>query len=113
MKQGAEAVHSVNPDALIFLSGMDSDTTLQPVVQNTALTPGSSKFNTDDFGGYANKLVLELHNYANILGGSESRNCTALQDGLSRDGFQALADDAPMKFPVVMAKYGLQENSTA
>lgn len=112
-QQGAEAIHSANSDVLIFLSGLDSDTTLQPVVQNTALTPGSATFSTGDFGSYADKLVLELHNYANILGGSESRNCTALQEDLFRSGFQALADDAPNSFPVIMTEYGLEENATA
>ncbi|KAK9417026.1 hypothetical protein SUNI508_09265 [Seiridium unicorne] len=110
VQQGAEAINSVNPDVLIFLSGLNSDTTLQPVVQNTALTPGTSTFNLDDFP--ANKIVLELHNYANILGGSANTNCTALQQELSEDGFQALDDDASSAFPLVMTEYGFQEDAT-
>ncbi|KAI1850386.1 hypothetical protein JX266_004244 [Neoarthrinium moseri] len=111
-KQGADAIHSANSDVLIFLSGLDSDTTLQPVVENTALTPGSSTFQRADFNGYGDKLVLELHNYANILGGSEATNCTALQGDLSDDGFKALATDAPNQFPVVMTEYGFEQDST-
>lgn len=110
VKQGVEAINSVNTNVLVFLSGLDSDTTLQPIVQDTALTPGSSKFNLDDFP--ANKVVLELHNYDNILGGSVDTNCTALQDELLKDGFEALEDGAPNTFPVVMTEYGFPQDAT-
>ncbi len=61
--KGTQAINSVNKDVLIFLSGLSFDTYLTPVVQGTALTPGTAKFSFNDFPGYANKLVLELHNY--------------------------------------------------
>ncbi|KAI0121035.1 glycoside hydrolase superfamily [Xylariales sp. AK1849] len=112
VKQGADAIHSANADVLIFLSGLDSDTTLAPVVQGTALTPGSSTFNIDDFQGYGDKLVLELHNYANIIGGSETENCTALQEELFDDGFQTLVGDAPNEFPMVMTEFGFMQDAT-
>ena len=56
MREAASTTHQANPDLLIFLSGMDSDATLKPIVQATALEPGSSHFRPDDFEGYANKL---------------------------------------------------------
>ncbi|KAH6649182.1 glycoside hydrolase superfamily [Truncatella angustata] len=99
----------VKEGVLIFLSGLDSDTTLQPVVQRTALTPGSSSFNREDFP--ADKLVLELHNYANILG-SEVNNCAVLQQKRFQGGFQALQDGSPNIFPVVMTEYGFQQDAT-
>ncbi|ORY54952.1 glycoside hydrolase superfamily [Pseudomassariella vexata] len=111
-KQGADAIHKANPDVLIFLSGLDSDTSLNPVVQGTDLTPGTAKFNRDEFQAYSNKLVLELHNYANILGGSGVNNCTALQDDLFNDGFQSLSDDAPNQFPLVMTEFGFVQDAT-
>jgi hypothetical protein len=103
MRQGADAVHKSNPDLLIFLSGMNYDTTLTPVVQGTALTPGSGRFSFGDFPGYANKLVLELHNYENSIG-----NCNTLQNNLYRNGFQALTSSATNKFPVMMTEFGFQ-----
>jgi hypothetical protein len=108
MKQGASAINSANPDVLIFLSGLDSDTTLQPVVQGTSLTPGSATFDFNDFP--PRKLVLELHNYANILGGSEANNCTMLTQDLYEDGFEALQTEAHNIFPVVMTEYGFQQD---
>ncbi len=64
VRQGADAIHSANADVLIFLSGLGFDTTLTPVVQGTALTPGSGRFALSDFAGYgADKLVLELHKF--------------------------------------------------
>ncbi|KAI4595556.1 hypothetical protein KJ359_006902 [Pestalotiopsis sp. 9143b] len=92
VKQGVEAISSVNADVLIFLSGLESDTTLEPVTNGTALAPGSEAFNIDDFP--VNKIVLELHNYANILGGSSSKNCTALEQDLLQAGFNALQNDS-------------------
>jgi hypothetical protein len=107
VKQGAAAINSANPDVLIFLSGLDSDTNLSPVAQGTALTPGSGKFSLGDFRGYANKLVLELHNYESL-----ASNCTSLRDELFADGFQALTSSARNQFPVVMTEFGFAENAT-
>jgi len=100
-RQGAKAVHDANPDVLIILSGLSYDTYLTPVVQGTALTPGTGKFSLADFPGYADKLVLELHNYQ-----GDTKNCRDLQNTLYRNGFQALAPDAPNKFPVLMTEFG-------
>src|SRR5690349_5442536 len=63
IRRGADAVHAANPDPLIILSGLNYDTTMQPVVRGQALNPGNTVFNFSDFSGYANKLAIELHNY--------------------------------------------------
>jgi hypothetical protein len=104
IKQGTQAINSVNPDVLIFLSGLGFDTTLQPVVQGTALTPGTGKFSLSDFSGYANKLVLELHNYQN-----SATSCSSMQSGLSSSGFSALANN---QFPVMLTEFGFQMDSS-
>ena len=105
MKQGAEAVHTANPDALIFLSGLNYDTTLTPVVRGTALTPGTAKFSISDFpGGKANKLVLELHNYE-----TGANNCNNLQSNLNNNGFQSMAPNPASGinvFPVMLTEFG-------
>lgn len=105
VRQGADAIHGANPDVLVVLSGLDFDTWLTPVVQGTALTPGSGVFSRGDFAGYGeDKLVLELHNYAN-----SASNCDSLQSDLYNKGYQALhpEDEAAVNvFPVLLTEFG-------
>lgn len=112
VKQGSDAIHGSNENVLIFLSGLDSDQDLSPVVDGTALTPGTATFDRDDFSGYADKLVLELHAYDNIFGSSPS-NCSAVQDKLFSAGFKALANDARNQFPVVLTEFGTEQDESA
>jgi hypothetical protein len=110
IRQGAEAVHSANPDTLIVLSGLDYDTTMRPVVQGTALTPGTGTFRRSDFAGYENKLVIELHNYNN-----QATNCDSLQSDMYQKGYQALHPEdkgAVNVFPVLMTEFGFYQNTT-
>lgn len=107
IKQGAAAIHTANPAPLIFLSGLSYDTYITPVVQGTALTPGTGKFSFNDFSGYSNKLVLELHNYQN-----SATSCSSLQSTLNTNGFQALTSSAVNKFPVVMTEFGFAMDAT-
>lgn len=108
VRQGAAAVHAANPDALIFLSGLNYDTTLTPVVRNQALSPSSARFSdllAADFPGYkANKLVLELHNYD-----TSANNCNNLQNNLYNAGFQSMAPNPGTGinvFPVMLTEFG-------
>lgn len=110
IKQGTEAVHGANPDLLIFLSGLNFDTTMTPVVRGTALTPGSGTFDLADFDGYADKLVLELHNYDN-----NANDCAALQGGLHNNGYQAMSPGEATTanvFPVLLTEFGFNMNTT-
>ncbi|KAH7118557.1 beta-1,6-galactanase [Dactylonectria estremocensis] len=111
IKQATAAINAANPDTLIFLSGLNYDTTLQPVVQGTALTPGTQVFDVEDFPGFRHKLVLELHNYAN-----SATSCSSLKSDLATKGFQALdPSNTAVKnaFPVLMTEWGfLQTDST-
>ncbi|KAH8893884.1 glycoside hydrolase [Thozetella sp. PMI_491] len=112
-KLGAAAIHEKNTDLLIFLSGMDSDTRLDPVVQATALTPGNGTFSLDDFSGYSNKLVLELHAYEIT---TTVDNCTKFTADLTSYGYSAVnvtAADVPRHaFPVVMTEFGFTQDAT-
>ncbi|KAI1661843.1 glycoside hydrolase family 5 protein [Daldinia decipiens] len=111
IKKGTSAINSANPNLLIFLSGLDFDTFVTPVVQGTEFTPGTAKFNKADFQGYANKLVLEIHNYQN-----SANNCNNLKNSLYSSGFQALhADDskAVNVFPVLLTEFGFDMSGSA
>ncbi|KAI0194288.1 glycoside hydrolase family 5 protein [Xylaria flabelliformis] len=112
VQQGANAINSANPDLLIFLSGLDSDKDLSAIVQGTALTPGTSTFNRDDFKGYGgNKLVLELHVYENILG-TPSSNCSVVTEQLFSTGFQTLNNSQATQFPLIVTEFGFPQNAT-
>ena len=111
IKKGADAVHAANPDVLVILSGLNYDTTMQPVVRGTALTPGNETFNKADFAGYENKLVIELHNYE-----TGATSCSALSGGIYNNGAQAMNPDESTTvnvFPVLFTEFGfLQAENT-
>lgn len=110
IKQGTAAVNSANEDVLIFLSGLGFDTVMTPIVQGTALTPGSETYNPADFAGYTDKLVIELHNYAN-----DATDCSSLESSLYNDGFQALHPEdtgAVNVFPVALTEFGFEMDAT-
>ncbi|KAI0475389.1 glycoside hydrolase superfamily [Xylariaceae sp. FL0804] len=109
VRQGADAINSANADVLIFLSGLDSDADLSVVVQGTALTPGTQTFSRGDFAGYDDKLVLELHSYANILGASPT-NCSQTEYDLDQAGFDTL-DNATNTFPLVVTEFGFEQDN--
>lgn len=107
VKQGAAAIHNANSGPLIFLSGLDFDTFLTPIVEKTALTPGTGTFSLSDFP--TNKMVLEIHNYAN-----SATSCSSLESSLLSDGFEAMntANSSLNHFPVVMTEWGFSMDST-
>lgn len=111
VQQGADAVNAANPDVLVVLSGLNYDTTMQPVVRGQALDPGSTTFSFDDFEGYANKLVIELHNYDRSTG-----SCDDLSGSLYNGGAQAMNPDEASTvnvFPVFVTEFGFpQDGST-
>ncbi|KAI1499096.1 glycoside hydrolase superfamily [Biscogniauxia marginata] len=110
IKQGTSAINSANPDVLIFLSGLDFDTWVTPVVQGTALTPGSETYDAADFPGYADKLVLEIHNYEN-----SASSCSSINNNLYSKGFQAMHPEDSNTvnvFPVLLTEFGFQQTAT-
>ena len=105
VKEGAAAVSTANPDPLVILSGLDFDTFLTPVVRGTALTPGTATFSRGDFA--ADKVVLELHTYANSVA-----NCASLESSLYNNGFEALntTNATVNHFPVLLTEWGFAQD---
>lgn len=107
----AVAVHEANPDVLVILSGLNYDTTMQPVVRGQALSPGSQTFSRDDFPGLEDKLLIELHNY-----NGQATNCGDLSGSLYNGGAQAMNPDEASTvnvFPVFVTEFGFaQDGST-
>jgi hypothetical protein len=99
----ADLVNKANPDLLIFLSGLDFDTKLSPIATGDDLG-SEKKFRLTDYK-YANKLVLELHNYQN----SET-NCGSMESGLWNNGFRATGDKALNRMPVVLTEFGFSQS---
>lgn len=88
MTTAAKRVNAANPDALIFLSGLNYDTTLAPIPTASDLGNGV-RFRLSDFS-FANKLVLELHNYD-----TGATSCSALSGALWNAGFKAQNSSDP------------------
>ncbi|GIJ99647.1 hypothetical protein Aspvir_003648 [Aspergillus viridinutans] len=108
MTTAAKNVNAANPNALVFLSGLNYDTTLSPIPTASDLGNGV-KFRLSDFS-FANKLVLELHNYA-----TSSSSCSSLSSSLWTDGFNALNSSDPSivnSMPVVLTEFGFLQDST-
>jgi hypothetical protein len=99
MVDAADIVNAANPDILVFLSGLNFDTTLQPIPQADDLGNGK-KFLLTDFK-YADKLVLEMHNYQN-----SATNCGDIEGGLWDNGFRATSGDAVNHMPVLLTEFG-------
>ncbi|KAJ4253813.1 hypothetical protein NW762_010208 [Fusarium torreyae] len=105
MRQGADAIHEADPEAIIIISGMNYDTYVTPLYTGVALEPGTGVFNRDDFKGYGkDKLVLEIHNYENKI-----TSCSSLRHNLYTKGFQAMNESDPDTaeiFPVMLTEFG-------
>jgi hypothetical protein len=105
MRLGADTVNAANPNILIFLGGINSDTTLYPIPTGSSIASGIN-FNLNDFS-YKDKLVLELHNYDTTA--TPTIACFLLEAELYVDGFNALDTSNPAiknVMPVVMTEFG-------
>ncbi|KAF2733022.1 glycosyl hydrolase family 5 protein-like protein/cellulase [Polyplosphaeria fusca] len=98
----ADIVNAANPDILIFLSGLDYDTTMSPIPGAGDLG-GGKKFQLSNFK-YANKLVMELHNYQN-----SATSCDSMKSGLWNNGFKALDASAVNQMPVTLTEFGFSQ----
>lgn len=117
MTAAADAVHKAAPEALIFFSGLDFDTVIDPVPLGLTLngTVGTStegkttQFNPADFQ-YSDKIVLEIHKYDN----EETQDpCPVFIEKWYEKGFQALneADERTMYFfPVILSEWGFLQD---
>ncbi|KAG5659682.1 hypothetical protein KAF25_002241 [Fusarium avenaceum] len=109
MRQGADAVHKADPNAIIIISGMNYDTYVTPLFTGAKLEPRGEVFNRDDFVGYGkDKLVLEIHTYEN-----KGTSCPSLRHNLYTKGFQAMNETDPNTaevFPVMLTEFGQAMN---
>ncbi|KAF4998714.1 hypothetical protein FGRMN_3040 [Fusarium graminum] len=109
MRQGADAVHKADPEAVIVISGMNYDTYVTPLFTGAELEPSGEVFNRDDFVGYGkDKLVLEIHTYEN-----KGTTCPSLRYNLYTKGFQAMNEtdpDTAEVFPVMLTEFGQAMN---
>ncbi|KAJ1325822.1 cellulase family glycosylhydrolase [Microdochium nivale] len=130
MRRGAAAIHDANPDLLVYLSGLDGDTTLAPIVQSTPLSGASTSalpphvFSRDEFApGFPDKLVLELHVYWNIAGSVGGGNaatldsrpptadCSSLASYLDGAGFSTLTNTSALQqYPMVLTEFGFDQS---
>ncbi|KAL8839757.1 MAG: hypothetical protein Q9170_001628 [Blastenia crenularia] len=104
MTAGADAIHEANPDLLIFFSGMHYDSQLKPLFTSSPLSL-DKVFNPSELK-YANKIVLEVHDYD-----AGTTNCTEKKQNLIGDSFGALAPDAKNLLPLVMSEWGFSQSS--
>ncbi|KAI9728849.1 MAG: hypothetical protein M1834_007236 [Cirrosporium novae-zelandiae] len=103
----ADAINAANPDVLIFLSGLNFDTEFHPIPAGSDLGSGIV-FNKSDFA-YADKLVLEIHDYATVT------SCSSEESRLYYNVLGALNtsdSDIVNIFPVVMTEWGLAQTTS-
>ena len=109
MRAAADAVHTANPKLLIFMGGMDYDTTLGPVVSGEPV--GSVPGNNLSSVPYQDKVVLELHNYSWDNTGTD---CESLTKALDAQGFDAMVSNetgSKNVIPVVMSEIGYGQDT--
>lgn len=108
MVLAANTINAANPNPLIFFAGLDSDITIYPIPPGSDLGGGVT-FVKSDFA-YANKLVLELHNYMNTIS-----SCDILEAYLYESGFNCLNADDPTVvnvMPMVMSEFGYAQDQS-
>lgn len=108
MVNAANIVNAANPDALIFFGGINSDTTIYPIPTGSDLG-GGVRFIKSDFS-YADKLVLELHNYMN-----PAPPCPLLELYLYESGFDCLDENNSTVvnvMPMVLTEFGYAQDQS-
>jgi hypothetical protein len=108
MTAAARKVNAANPNALIFLSGLNYDTDLSPIPTASDLGNGV-RFRLSDFS-FRNKLVLELHNYQ-----TGATSCSDVSGSLWNGGFKAINSSDPSivnNMPVVLTEFGFAQDAT-
>jgi hypothetical protein len=97
MVAAAKVINAANPGILIFFSGLDYDTNLAPIAQGSG---SGVTFKKSDFS-FANKIVLELHNYETTVG-----SCSTLQSNMVGEGLSTLTASAANQMPMVITEWG-------
>ncbi|KAI4729504.1 putative endoglucanase E1 [Aureobasidium sp. EXF-10728] len=106
MIAAADAISTASALPLIFFSGLNYDTQLATIINGNDIGNGT-KFSLHDHA-YANKVVWELHNYAN-----SATNCGDIEGSLRNQGYNAMEGDvaAVNTAPVVLTEFGFDQTS--
>lgn len=109
MVWAANCINYFNPGPLIFFSGLGYDSGVAQITEAQDLG-GGHVFNLTDFP-YSNKVVFEIHNYANGYNGT----CPSFNEGLYTSGYDAMDTSANSTgkniAPVVMSEFGFQQDN--
>lgn len=109
MTAAASAVHTVNPDILIYFSGLDSDTNIGPGVEgSTSFDPGFT-FSIASYE-WADKFVWEMHDYEWTF-----TSCPSYEASLLNSGFDAVNESDPRanRAPLVISEWGHDETDAS
>ncbi|KAH0336524.1 glycosyl hydrolase family 5 protein-like protein/cellulase, partial [Aureobasidium melanogenum] len=106
MIPAADGINKANPSPLIFFSGLSYDTQLGTIVDGEDIGNGTSFALRDH--AYADKIVWELHNYAN-----SATNCGDIEGSLRNQGYNAMEGDSSAVniAPVVLTEFGFDQTS--
>lgn len=108
MVWAANCINYFNPQPLIFFSGLGYDSGVAEITEAQDLG-GGRVFNLSDFS-YRDKIIFEIHNYANGYNGT----CADFAPGLYSSGYDAMDDSANTTAkniaPVVMSEFGFQQD---
>jgi Cellulase (glycosyl hydrolase family 5) len=107
MTTAASEVHKVNPDLLIFFSGLDSDFNIEPAVGGSTVLDPTFSFTVSSYE-WANKLVFELHEYDENISGV----CFIYKQILQSFGFNAVSS-GKNKAPLVITEWGHSEEDSS
>lgn len=105
MLPAADGINAANCDPLIFFSGLNYDTQLATIVNGDNIGNGT-KFSLDDIK-YKDKVVWELHNYAN-----SATNCDDIKGSLRNQGYNAMeSSNVTNRAPVVLTEFGFAQST--
>lgn len=110
MTAAASAVHTANPDVLIYFSGFESDFNIEPAVGGSTFADPGFTFSVASYE-WANKFVFEMHEYDIGISGS----CFLYEAALLAFGFDATTKQGPgaNRAPLVISEWGHDESDAS
>jgi hypothetical protein len=110
MTDAASAVHTANPDILIYFSGLESDFNIEPAVGGSTLLDPGFTFSVASYP-WAKKFVFEMHEYDEGI----SKSCVLYEEALLSFGFDATTKSGPgaNRAPLVISEWGHNESDAS
>ena len=107
MIPAADGIYAANDQPLIFFSGLNYDTQLGTIVNGNDIGNGTA-FSLHDHA-YADKIIWELHNYAN-----SATSCGSIRSSLRNQGYNAMeGGNVTNKAPVLLTEFGFDQNTAS